>query len=87
MVVLVMSDQTRKKFLRQLKHRNLLAIWVWVLIGKQICYLHQGESFKQLVRSTKELLQKQLQNFLVNYEELQTILCEVELKLNNRSIR
>jgi len=45
-----------------------------------------GGFFERLVKSTKELLRKQLRNLRLNYEELQTILFEVELILNNRPI-
>ena len=45
-----------------------------------------GGFFERLVKSTKELLRTQLRNLRLNYEELQTILFEVELILNYRPI-
>ena len=45
----------------------------------------QRRFFERFVRSANELLQKQLQNLRVNYEELQNIF-GVESTLNNRTI-
>ena len=45
-----------------------------------------GGFFERLVRSTKSLLRKQLQTQRVSYEELQTVLFEIETILNNRRL-
>ena len=45
-----------------------------------------GGFFAGLVKSTKTLLRKQLEKSRLNYEELQTVLCEVETILNNRPL-
>ena len=45
-----------------------------------------GGFFERLVKSTKTLLRKQLEKSRLNYEELQTVLCEVETILNNRPL-
>ena len=36
-----------------------------------------------MVRSVKELLKKDLQNYKITFDELQTILLEIELIINN----
>ena len=46
--------------------------------------LWYGGIFENLVRSTKELLEKVLKGCRLNYEELQTVLLETEAILNNR---
>ena len=46
---------------------------------------HRG-FFERLVKSTKTILQKQLEISRLNNEELQTVLCEVETILNNRPL-
>ena len=43
-----------------------------------------GVIFENLVRSTKELLEKVLKGCRLNYENLQTVLLETEAILNNR---
>ena len=45
-----------------------------------------GSFFERLIKSTKILLRKQLEKSRLNYEELQTVLCEVETILNNRPL-
>ena len=45
-----------------------------------------GGFFERLVRSTKELLKKELVNSRYTYEEIQTILYEIEAILNNRPL-
>ena len=45
-----------------------------------------GEFFERLVRSTKILLKKNLQNCRLSYDEMQTVLFEVEMILNNRPL-
>ena len=45
-----------------------------------------GGFFERLVKSTKELLRKELKTYKLNYEQLQTILFEVETIINNRPI-
>ena len=45
-----------------------------------------GGFFERLVRSTKSLLRKQLQTQKLSYEELQTVLFEIETILNNRRL-
>ena len=45
-----------------------------------------GKNFvsdETLVRSTKTLLKKNLQNYRLSYDEMQTVLFEVEMILNN----
>ena len=42
-----------------------------------------GEFFKHLVRSTKTLLKKDLQNYRLKENEMQTVSFEVEMILNN----
>ena len=42
--------------------------------------------FERMVRSTKMLLRKALQTAKLTYEELQTVLYDVEQKINNRPI-
>ena len=42
--------------------------------------------FERLVRSVKDLLKKVLQKNKLNYEEMQTVLFEIELLLNNRPL-
>ena len=42
--------------------------------------------FERLMRSGKELLEKDLQNYKITFDELQTILLEVELIINNRPL-
>ena len=46
---------------------------------------HRG-FFERIVRSTKTLLRKTLQTAKLTYEELQTVLYEVEQLINNRPI-
>ena len=46
----------------------------------------QGGFFERLVRSTKILLTKELRNMKLNYEQLQTVLLEIETILHNRSL-
>ena len=46
----------------------------------------QGGLFERLVRSTKILLRKKLGNLKLNYEQLQTVLLEIETILNNRPL-
>ena len=45
-----------------------------------------GGFFERLVKSTKSLLEKELYHFKLNYNELQTILFEVEGILHNRPL-
>ena len=45
-----------------------------------------GGFFDWLVKSTETLLREQLEKSRLNYEELQTVLCEVETILNNRPL-
>ena len=45
-----------------------------------------GGFFERLIKSTNTLLRKQLEKSRLNYEELQTVLCEVETILNNRPL-
>ena len=45
-----------------------------------------GGFFERLVRSVKELLSKELKCYRLSYEELQTVLFEIECILNNRPI-
>ena len=45
-----------------------------------------GGFFERLVRSTKELLRKELKTYKLTYEQLQTILFEIETIINNRPI-
>ena len=45
----------------------------------------QGGFFERSVRSTKILLRKELGNLKLNYEQLQTVLLEIEIILNNRT--
>ena len=45
-----------------------------------------GGFFERLVRSTKRCLKKQLGNARLAYEELMTLLCEVEAVLNSRPL-
>ena len=45
-----------------------------------------GGLFERLVRSTKTLLKKDLQNYRLSYDEMQTFLFEVEMILNNRPL-
>ena len=42
--------------------------------------------FDRLVRSTKTLLKKDLQNYRLSYNQIQTVLFEVEMILNNRPL-
>ena len=42
--------------------------------------------FERLMRSGKELLKKDLQNYKITFDELQTILLEAELIINNRPL-
>ena len=42
--------------------------------------------FERLVRCTKELLRKELKTYKLTYEQLQTILLEIEKIINNRPI-
>ena len=46
---------------------------------------HDG-FFERFVRSVKELLRKELKCYRLSYEELQTVLFEIECILNNRPI-
>ena len=45
-----------------------------------------GGFFERLVRSVKEILKKNLRNYKITFDELQTILLEVELIINNRPL-
>ena len=45
-----------------------------------------GGFFERLIKSTNTLLRKQLEKSRLNYEELQTVLCEVETIRNNRPL-
>ena len=45
-----------------------------------------GFFFERLVRSTKELLRKELKTYKLTYEQLQTIVFEIETISNNRPI-
>ena len=45
-----------------------------------------GGFFERLIKSTNTLSRKQLEKSRLNYEELQTVLCEVETILNNRPL-
>ena len=46
----------------------------------------QGGFFERLVRSVKEILKKNLRNYKITFDELQTILLELELIINNRPL-
>ena len=46
----------------------------------------QGGFFQRLMRSVKELLKKDLRNYKITFDELQTILLEIELIINNRPL-
>ena len=48
--------------------------------------LWQGGVFERLIRSVKELLKKDLRNYKITFDELQTILLEIELIINNRPL-
>ena len=45
-----------------------------------------GGFFERLVRSVKNLLKKELKNYRLSYEEMGTVLCEIEQILNNRPL-
>ena len=45
-----------------------------------------GGRFERLVKSTKELLRKELKTYKLTYEQLQTILFEIDTITNNRPI-
>ena len=45
-----------------------------------------GGLFERLVRSTKTLLKKDLQNYRLSCDQMQTVLFEVEMILNNRPL-
>ena len=44
------------------------------------------EIFERLVRSTKNLLRKELGNLKLNYDKLQTVVLEIKTILNNRPL-
>ena len=48
--------------------------------------LWHGGFFERLDRSTKTLLKKDLQNYRLSYDEMQTVFFEVEMILNNRPL-
>jgi len=45
-----------------------------------------GGFFEQMVRSVKELLRKELQQSKLNYDQMLTLLLEIESIINNRPI-
>ena len=58
------------------------SIWQWVEV-QPTTFAMAGEFFERLVRSTKILLRKELGNLKLSYEQLQTVLLEIETILNN----
>ena len=60
----------------------------WALSGSSTYHFRHDRDgfFERLVRSTRILLRKELENLKLNYEQLQTLPLEIETILNNRPL-